>query len=194
MNEKNEKKDVAGQVEDLPSVIVDEAALNQLNQTEQPGNQTNEASTAPVAAEPEQPVAENGADAAPEEDLSQAPENRTDETADAADAAGTDDLDVNEEMRRLAKREQKMKLAGKIAIIAFAVLLSCLLLYGVVRIVGDSVKSGVTALTGSTESGITVITPAIKAVDASGCKQGQWYLEGNQLVFKGCAIPVFNEK
>jgi hypothetical protein len=190
MSELNGKKDAAGQAEDLPSVIIDEAALNQLNQTEQPGNQTAEAKTAPVAAETE-PVAETGADAASEEDLAQAPESQANETAEAA---GTDDLDIDEEMEALAKREQKMKLAGKIAIVAVAVLISCLLVYGIMRVVGDNVADGVTALTGGTESGVTVVTPAIKAIDASGCKRGQWYLDGNQLVFKNCAVPVFHEK
>ena len=180
MSEKNEKSGGA-QVADQPSVIVDEAALNQLNQTERSGTQPTEAATAPVAEEAGQPAAEDGADAAPEEDLMQDLE------------IGTGGADADEMEMKMAERERKWKLAGKIIIIAGAVIVSILIAVGIASVVGDSVKSGVTALTGGTESGVTVITPAMNGADGSGCVD-KWHLEGNTMVFKDCVTPIFDKE
>lgn len=44
----------------------------------------------------------------------------------------------------------------------------------------------------ATSQGTTVVVPAVRGVDATGCQETDLAVEGNRLVFKnGCAKPVF---
>jgi len=94
-----------------------------------------------------------------------------------------DDLEAGAELQQVAEHEQKMKRAGRTTLGAFIILLVGLLLYGIASVVDSKTKSGV-----------TVIVPAVKGVDASDCRPGQWRVEGNQLVFTECAKAMFNGK
>jgi hypothetical protein len=70
------------------------------------------------------------------------------------------------------------------------------------RASSDAARKG-TARSGSipaasiqaTSQGTTVVVPAVRGVDATGCQEEELTVEGNRLVFKnGCAKPVFYGK
>jgi len=112
------------------------------------------------------------------------PDDVTDGGLTTADADKDEDDRIPCNRKRLA-----ILLAALIGGLALVICIGYLMYSGLKQVTGDA-NAAATA-TGSTR----VTVPAVRGVDATGCRTDELVVEGNRLVFKnGCAKPVFHDK
>lgn len=178
------KSDANGK-NDLPSVIIDEAALKGDGAAAgTPKVEKTEEMTQPPVVEGTADASAAGTAGDPTAPTATAPTATADNGADA----GKDEED------KLPVNDGKGLKYGLVA----AAILGVIALFGVAFVVArNSVSSPAPQIavptTGAASPGAPVPTlpevrtPAPRLIDATGCRRGQYRVEGNQLVFTNCA-------
>jgi len=138
-------------------------------------------------------------------------EKKNEQTAADTTEAATDTTQLSEtaeqmadiETERVPRNWKRTALwSGLLVLALIAVGIICSLIYTGLNQVSTSAAHKGAAL-GTTapiavqasSSETTVVVPAVRGVDATGCQEDDLVVEGNRLVFKnGCAKPVFYGK